>query len=466
MDDWVLLSKENSSDEEIVVSSPPMASEKENSSDENEYSSDEINYSSDDQEYLPYNQFFFADDTESDRAALINKTLPHLLPRLPAKTLLRFKSVSPKFKNFITSPFIVLSHSIFPRRMSGLFYHLYGIPCYVSFDQSPNASDLPDPSLSFMPEIVTIKASTRGILCVRGRENYYVVNPVTKEWVELPKHSGDHGDDVAVVILFDEPDVYNFGGDYKVVCAYQVIEGVYGFETFSSKSWKWDQSSEICAVERIIPSSGVAVGAAAYWRTTMHTIVVYKPASLKVNSKVTQNGETNGNIMKGGDSLRMLSHEIEPHFQYELGEMEGNLAITSKSSGDIQVHVMEETNGEFVRWRKKGSFWNATLIDDERSAILRSHGKAELLLWEFAWERIDQFSIDNRGKKELVLRNLNGTVLSKIEGLEYCADFLPFIGTLVPVKRSTVAPTEEASSSGNAGLDISGCKSKPIEPRD
>lgn len=204
------------------------------------------------------------------RLEMINQIAHLVLPRLPASTLLRFRSVSPYFYDLISSPFMVHLHFLHPRSLSGLFYHTGNGICYVSFD--PPLSNLPDPSLSYLPEPVAIKASTHGMLCVRGQHtlNYYITNPTTMEWVDLPHPTVDHHDDVAVVVVFDEPSVYNFSGNYRVVCACAVegIEGVYTFETFSSDEWAWAQSEEICEVENIVAESGTAVGTVAYWRTT------------------------------------------------------------------------------------------------------------------------------------------------------------------------------------------------------
>ena len=45
--------------------------------------------------------------------------LPRLvLPRLPARSLLRFKSVSFNFKTLISSPFVVVSHFLHPKSIS------------------------------------------------------------------------------------------------------------------------------------------------------------------------------------------------------------------------------------------------------------------------------------------------------------------------------------------------------------
>ena len=75
--------------------------------------------------------------------------------------------------------------------------------------------------------------------------------------------------------VFDS--LYNFSFSYQVVCAYPVkgVERVYNFETFSSNTWAWALSDQICEVENIVAQSGTAVGAVAYWRTDMETVLRY-----------------------------------------------------------------------------------------------------------------------------------------------------------------------------------------------
>jgi hypothetical protein len=296
MDDWVFLDDENLSndDDEIMISCPTDPSDLVialSSSDE-KVSSSGSDCSSDDgddvdNEYLSDDSSNYSDmaDEVFDPSEIaspgldkINRIMHLVLPRLPAKSLLRFKSVSPNFNDLISSPFMVLSHFLQPKSISGLFYHgTWNDLCYLSFHA--RSTDLPDPSLSYLPEPVTIKASTHGVLCVRGLETlkFYITNPTTMEWVDLPQSIVDNYNDVAVVIVFVEPSVYNFSGDYQVVCAYSVkgLEGVYTFETFSSNKWAWTLSEEICEVLDIMAESGTAVGAVAYWRTTMETVLRY-----------------------------------------------------------------------------------------------------------------------------------------------------------------------------------------------
>ncbi|KAJ3685405.1 hypothetical protein LUZ61_014569 [Rhynchospora tenuis] len=393
MADWILIGDGNLSnedDDEITISCPIDPSDLVialSSSDEMEKSCNGSDFSSDEMEaeeeveaeaeaeegdYLSEEDSNYSEigDDVFDFAPVvphrlerINKIAHLVLPRLPAKTLLRFKSVSPNFKNLISSPFMVLSHILHPKLVSGLFYDNGDGIGYVSFD--PPLSDLPDTSLSYLPEPSTIMASTLGVLCLRGHETlkYYMTNPTTKQWVELPQPNMLHPDDVAVVVVFDEPSVYNFSGDYRVVCAYPVIEGVWTFETFSSDTWAWTQSSEISPVETILSESGTAVGAMAYWRTSMETILSYNP-------------------VKDRTDTIQRPHSDLAEIWWELGEMDGKLSVTSKLlTGEIHVSTMVSTNNEeMLHWKKVGSFRLGS--DHGEPTPIQSQGSAALVFWE------------------------------------------------------------------------------------
>ncbi|ONK74487.1 uncharacterized protein A4U43_C03F6780 [Asparagus officinalis] len=187
-----------------------------------------------------------------------------VFPRLPTRALLRLGPASARWARWISSPFFIHTHSLTARSLSGFFFHnSRGSPSFVSLDVE--SCLLPDPSLSFLPEPVHIKASNYGLICCRGRRSlkYYMCNPTTAQWALLPPPAHDHGDDPAVVIVMQEPVTYNFDADFFLVCAYEIFEGVFGFETFSSEKWEWRNSNEIVAAEKIV--SGCRVQGCRYW---------------------------------------------------------------------------------------------------------------------------------------------------------------------------------------------------------
>ncbi|EHA8588926.1 putative F-box protein [Cocos nucifera] len=204
------------------------------------------------------------------------------LPYLPAASVVRFRSVSVSWSQVISSPIFALTQSRCHRSISGIFSSVASRPSFAPFD--PIAHALPDPSLSFLPHpTIIVRSSSNGLLCCFEpfhRPSYFVCNPVTAAWAEIPAPPIHPGSDPALALIF-EPSAYNLDSHYAIVIAFQIahVVGVYGFQTFSSATGAWWVSAEVRAVEGVIAGSGVSVGGAAYWRTTMQTVVGYNPAT-------------------------------------------------------------------------------------------------------------------------------------------------------------------------------------------
>ncbi|XP_071738822.1 F-box protein At5g07610-like [Rutidosis leptorrhynchoides] len=119
--------------------------------------------------------------------------LTKILVSLPAKSILRFKSVSKQWLSILTHPrFIPLFHKLF--NSSGLYYH----ELHVSFDVE-NPTTPPFRTLDFYPDTngIRIVQSCNGLLlccCDKNeyefeyevRGNYYVFNPTTKKFSLIP----------------------------------------------------------------------------------------------------------------------------------------------------------------------------------------------------------------------------------------------------------------------------------------
>ncbi|KAK6237489.1 hypothetical protein QUC31_002958 [Theobroma cacao] len=193
---------------------------------------------------------------------------------LPAKSLFRCTGVCREWELQISTPFFAHNQSNSFHSTSGFFYQTQaGVPSFMSLD--PMAYGVPDPSLTFLPEPVDIRASCNGLLCCQGRTGYrayYICNPVTKRWKELPKPGADHGPDPAVVLLF-EPSLLNFIANYKLVCAFPSELGGYEFDIYSSEKGSWRNPGEICFGDwKLLPKSGVHVNGTVYWLSSQGVI--------------------------------------------------------------------------------------------------------------------------------------------------------------------------------------------------
>nr|GMD55430.1 F-box protein At5g49610-like isoform X2 [Ipomoea batatas] len=191
------------------------------------------------------------------------------LPFLPAKSLFRFLAVCRDWKHQISAPFFHHNQSLCFRGTSGLFCQTpENAPVFIPIH--PKSCGVPDPSLSFMPEPVVIRASSNGLLCCQGRDEdryYYLCNPVTKQFKKLPKPTACHGSEPALVVIF-EPSLLNFVPEYKLICAFQSadFDDATEFEIYTSKNNTWNVSGELCfGAKKVSPRSGVHVNGVVFW---------------------------------------------------------------------------------------------------------------------------------------------------------------------------------------------------------
>ncbi|XP_071731316.1 F-box protein At5g07610-like [Rutidosis leptorrhynchoides] len=195
----------------------------------------------------------------------------HALQFLPAKSLLRFRGVCRDWKHMISSPFFAHKQSLSCGSVSGLFLQNHNaLPTFISLD--PQSCSVPDPTLKFLPVPVDILASSNGLICCQAQtddRSYYICNPVTKQFKQLPKPSMDHGREPSIVLIF-KPSLLNFVAEYKLICAFPSndFDDATEFEIYSSKDQSWKVSGEInFAAGKLIPKSGVGVNDIVYWLT-------------------------------------------------------------------------------------------------------------------------------------------------------------------------------------------------------
>ncbi|MBA0803089.1 hypothetical protein Gohar_013337 [Gossypium harknessii] len=202
----------------------------------------------------------------------------HALHLLPAKTLFRFKTVSRRWDQWISSPLFAHRQTTYFKNVSGLFCQVADhSPSFISFNQ--DAYGMPDPSLSFFPEPVKVRSSCNGLVCCQGIEDdtYYICSPVTKEWKKLPRPNLYHGAKAAVVLAF-EPYLLNFNESYELVCAVTFPDyPVVYFEIYSSRSSSWKVSDTICYE---LDGSGLHDGGyymkgVVYWESSSGVILAF-----------------------------------------------------------------------------------------------------------------------------------------------------------------------------------------------
>lgn len=368
--------------------------------------------------------FYGGEESESDADGLIfmREALGHYLPEiaaienfslefvecdvfphLPASVLLGLRRASRRWAQWISNPFFVHRHSLTSRPLSGFFFQdRVGTPDFATFETN---SSLPDPSLSFLPELVAVMASNHGLVCCHGWTTlrYYICNPATAQWALLPAAANDHGPDPAVAIVMREPMTFNFDDDYFLVCAYEIFEGVYGFETFSSERWEWVSSNEVVAAEKIVTGSGVGALGAAYWRTTMERVVAFDPVVDEWRELVCPEGAAAG--------IRC----------WEIGELGSKLCVVSVGRYRSSVWIWE--NGRF--WKKVGEIGVGDLRVDEECNVVPLRAQGEAAVWNWRTMTITARNMELQTERDLDCSEEPG----------YCADFVPYVSSLVHVKR-------------------------------
>lgn len=298
-----------------------------------------------------------------------------------------------------------------PKPLSGLFHHTpSSAASYAPFDALCSAKQLiPDPAFSVFPEEVTVLASTRGLVCLRGRTTglYYITNPVTFKRVRLPPPNREHRafGEPAVVITFDESCFDDDIDHYHVVVAFHIGDGIFGFESFSSRTCEWLVGGDICAVESVVSASGVGALGRAFWRTTTGYILCYNPQA-------------------DYPERIFAPPEVEHRPLWELGEMDGNLCVTCMDERVNEVVVLElnRSAGE-IPWAWAGQFDSCKLRNRKGVTLLRSQGGAEVVMFDPQAELV--VAMDLEGHTTRTIGTLSGT--------KYYADFIPYVSSIAEI---------------------------------
>ncbi|KAG2622359.1 uncharacterized protein LOC120667051 isoform X2 [Panicum virgatum] len=318
-----------------------------------------------------------------------------------------------------------------PRPLAGLFHHtLAGAVSYAAFDPAApgdahhGAKQLvPDPTFaSLIHEDAAALASTRGLVCLRGKASgdYYVANPRAFTTARLPPPARDHfaKGDPAVVITFDvdadaddadEDRARGFYRHYHVAVAFPMGEGIYAFESFSSRTGEWTIGAGVAAVETVVPLSGVAAHGCAFWRTTIGLFLCYEPVS-------------------GWSDLVPAPEEVQQWPIWELGEMEGTLraiCMDERVSAVIVIRLdfaRSDANGG-VACTLAGHFEGGCLRGRQDVTLLRSQGKAEVVMWDRAAQMVVAMDLEGRTTR----------TISFVPGTGYYADFIPYVSSLAAV---------------------------------
>ncbi|VFQ99918.1 unnamed protein product [Cuscuta campestris] len=196
----------------------------------------------------------------------------HVLPLLPAKSLMRFKCVSKQWYRWISTPILSHRQSFSFRQLSGYFYQdQTGGEAIKFFSLDGLAFGVPRSIPVFQGQDKALLCSANGLLLLRYSESYCVCNPATGDWRKLPAPGYYHGYNPAAVLAFS-PSLQNIEAYYQVVCAFTLLGSpVICFEIYSSATRSWRVSSALCPElgDSCLSGSGFYSNGCVWWEMTV-----------------------------------------------------------------------------------------------------------------------------------------------------------------------------------------------------
>ncbi|WCJ24880.1 Galactose oxidase/kelch repeat superfamily protein [Euphorbia peplus] len=333
------------------------------------------------------------------------------LQYLPAKSLRRYTGVSKDWKLHISSPFFAHSQSNSFQDISGFFFQTgASAPSFVSLDAA--AYGIPNPSLTFLPDKVNIKSSSYGLLCCQGQTGtrpYYICNPVTQRWKELPKPKAYHGSDPALVLIF-KPSLLNFVVEFKLVCAFTSARvssdlNICEFDIYSSSDNSWRRSHERISLpnRKIIPSSGVHADGIIYWKTKSSGILTF---DLKKEQATPSDFDWDGYYCCS-----------ETYF----GELNGKLCCARVHLPRLNIELLEYPEFNSIKYKEPVIFGGYLFSLDEELSVM-----AELMHVGGKVAVIQLGSV-------VVLYNLETQDVKELCAAEENTRWIPYVNSLVEI---------------------------------
>ncbi|KAK6125705.1 hypothetical protein DH2020_040555 [Rehmannia glutinosa] len=106
---------------------------------------------------------------------------------------------------------------------------------------------------------------------------YFICNPASEKWTELPCPKFYHGYEPATILAF-EPSALNIEAHYELICAVQILDHpIISFEMYSSTSGSW-RISETSFVEfggLSFTGNNFYMNGIAYWETSQRKVVAF-----------------------------------------------------------------------------------------------------------------------------------------------------------------------------------------------
>uniref|UniRef100_A0A0A0KXX0 Uncharacterized protein n=2 Tax=Cucumis sativus TaxID=3659 RepID=A0A0A0KXX0_CUCSA len=207
----------------------------------------------------------------------------HVLRFLPAKSLIRFKSVSKNWYNWINSPFFTHQQATHFTKTSAFISQAYHRFCPFFIPLHRHSHGVPSSAfLPFLPQMSTIRTTSHGLLCCKSTfqdNTYFIANPTTERWIELPEPTLFHSSVSALSLAFT-PSTYNFYSHFQLVCAVPIpsVRAVF-FEIYSSRtnSWRLSDSQYFYDADHDLSfrGDGFFMDGFVYWETSNGVILAF-----------------------------------------------------------------------------------------------------------------------------------------------------------------------------------------------
>ncbi|CAL5031391.1 unnamed protein product [Urochloa decumbens] len=192
-----------------------------------------------------------------------------ILARLPAKSVLRFRSVCKAWRRITTDPRFLAAHARLRPAEVVLYMYLDsalrenrppGYAINISGEQAghqrlvrypEDVTDPPGPWSAIMPQHCLLLASCDGVLLFATKDagSYLLCNPVTRQWTALPKLNAGGGAVVSEYAFY----FHEASGEHRLLCGHRSPAAGVGRQT----AW-WVLSTGAAGPRRLVDTHGAA----------------------------------------------------------------------------------------------------------------------------------------------------------------------------------------------------------------
>lgn len=314
--------------------------------------------------------FFFVFQEIENFGLLDDDVFFDVLSRLPAKCLLRLKSVCKGWCRLISDRIFIKVQSQTLEPIVGFLIQQRfqwcsdDIKIITHIPVELGSAALQQSVFSFLPDDVVVLSSCNGLVCCRSCFPFsdpaiYVCNPVNKDWIKLKWTKPDKED--SVVLVFDPcQDMVDCSTNFKLVRVRQfetASEDLYfSFDIYCSSTGAWRVSQEICyCSDKLLKNKGIYVGGILHWLTDGDEILTFNVE----------------NELSWLISVPVSAAQIESDYQSCVGESDGQLYYVMISENGLQFWFLEDYF-EF-KWNLKYSKTLEVLEEEHPNFLCNLH---------------------------------------------------------------------------------------------